>query len=140
MNSKLTTLLSTFFVMSSLYLNGQITLKIVVDNLEPSTGFVLMDFRDGDDKELIGISEKVANNECTITIDSLQAGKYSFKYFHDENDNKKMDKYWIGAPKEGIGFSNNAKIKFRAPPLEDTIFEIKKDTTIHCTVYYIKFN
>jgi uncharacterized protein (DUF2141 family) len=68
----------------------------------------------------------------------LKPGKYAFKYFHDENNNnKKMDTNVIGIPKEGYGFSNNAKGRFGPPDFKDTIFEIKNDTTIICTINYI---
>ena len=122
----------------NLPIKGQITLKIIVTNLNCNSGLVVMDFSDSGDNLIRGISEKIANKECIITVDSLKPGRYSFKYFHDENNNKKIDTYWIGAPKEGVGFSNNAKGKFGPPQFEDTIFELKNDTTIVCTAYYIK--
>lgn len=127
------------FTLFQLSLKAQVSLKIVIENLENNSGCVIMDFRDGDDKALKGIFENISDNQCVITLDSLQPGKYSFKYFHDENNNNEMDTNWIGIPKEGMGFSNNAKGKFGPPDFEDTVFEVKKDTTIVCTAYYIKF-
>lgn len=123
----------------SLSSSSQVTLKIVLKNLDSNDGTVIIDFRDDNDQHLKGFSGEISNNECTIVVDSLEIGKYSFKYFHDENNNKKLDTYWIGAPKEGYGFSNNAKGKFGPPPFENTVFELVKDTTIVCTVNYIKF-
>lgn len=127
------------FMLVNLSAKAQVTLTIEVDSLRSSKGSIIMDFRDGNDKELKAIVGRISKDRSVMVIDSLQPGKYSFRYFHDENSNVKMDTYWIGAPKEGIGFSNNAKIKFKAPDFEDTLFEIKGDTTIVCTPYYIKF-
>lgn len=126
------------FILSGLASTGQVTLKIVIQNLENNNGVVVMDFRDASDQRLKGITQKINNKQCTIILNDLPPGKYSFKYFHDENKNNKMDNYWIGAPKEGMGFSNNARVKFGPPDFEDTLFEVKKDTTIVCTAHYIK--
>lgn len=113
-----------------------INLKIVITNLENSSGHIIMDLRDGNDKEIMTFKEVIINNCCIIIAKDLIPGKYSFKYFHDENDNNKMDTYWIGAPKEGIGFSNNASVKYGQPGFEETVFEIRNDTTLNCKAYY----
>lgn len=126
------------FILFSVSAAGQVTLKIIINNLENNSGHIIMDFRNADDEALRDFSEKIADNQCVITLNNLEPGKYSFKYFHDENNNKKMDTYWIGAPKEGMGFSNNAKGKFGPPRIEDTVFEVKNDTTLECSAYYIK--
>lgn len=126
------------FTLFSFALYGQVTLTIVIKNLESNEGCVLVDFRDGNDKKLKEFTEKIRNKQCTIAISGLKSGKYSFKYFHDKNSNKKWDTYWIGAPKEGYGFSNNAMGKFGPPDFEKTIFELKKDVRIECSPRYIK--
>lgn len=128
-------LISTLF---SFALNGQVTLTIVIKNLESDEGRVLVDFRDGNNKMVKEFTEKIRNKQCTIAISGLKSGKYSFKYFHDKNNNKKLDTYWIGAPKEGFGFSNNAMGKFGPPDFKKTIFELKKDVRIECFPRYIK--
>ena len=126
------------FVFISSDISGQVTLKIEIRNLENNLGYILMDFRDGDDKEVKGFSGKITDKTCNIVINDLNPGKYSFKYFHDDNDNKKLDTNWIGIPKEGYGFSNNAKGHFGPPEFIETVFEVKKDTSIVCTAYYLK--
>ncbi len=119
-------------------LSGQITVNITITNLENSSGYIHLSFLDENNKELRSLSEKITNKQCTLTINDLKPSKYAFKYFHDENNNnKKMDTNVIGIPKEGYGFSNNAKGRFAPPDFKDTIFEIKNDTTIICTINYI---
>jgi uncharacterized protein (DUF2141 family) len=119
-------------------LSGQITVNITITNLENSSGYIHLSFLDENNKELRSLSEKITNKQCTLTINDLKPSKYAFKYFHDENNNnKKMDTNVIGIPKEGYGFSNNAKGRFGPPDFKDTIFEIKNDTTIICTINYI---
>jgi len=42
---------------------------------------------------------------------------------HDENMNGKLDTNWLGRPKEGYGFSNDAKSLLSAPSFSDASFE-----------------
>ncbi|MBW6484335.1 MAG: DUF2141 domain-containing protein [Vicingaceae bacterium] len=102
-------------------------------------GLVLVDFRDSNNLKLKEYTEKIINRQCIITINGLSSGKYSFKYFHDANNNKKLDTYWIGAPKEGYGFSNNAKGNFGPPNFAETLFQLTKNTTFECIPTYIEF-
>jgi len=119
-------------------LTGQVTLTIEIRNLENNSGSVVLDFRNGNDEEVKAFTEKITDKQCIITVNDLKPGKYAFKYFHDENNNKKLDTNFIGMPKEGFGFSNDAKGKFGPPHFEDTVFEVKNDSTVVCTAYYIK--
>lgn len=132
------TFLVLFFSIISLFAEGQITLKIVIKNLDSNKGSVLLDFRDAKDQQLKGITANISNNQSVITISGLQPGKYSFKYIHDENNNRELDTNWIGVPTEGLGFSNNAKVRFGPPAFEDTVFELNKDNTMECEAIYIK--
>ena len=43
-------------------------------------------------------------------------------FFIDANENKKLDKNFIGIPKEQYGFSNNAMGAFSAPTFEQAKF------------------
>ena len=51
------------------------------------------------------ISEKTAY----FIFKDIPQGDYAFTVHHDENANHKMDKNWLGLPKEGWACSNNAK-------------------------------
>ncbi len=63
-----------------------------------------------------------------LEIDALPAGKYGISAIHDENDNKKLDKSFIGLPTEGVAFSNNAKINFGPPKFAKVQFSVDGDT------------
>ncbi|TLX74590.1 DUF2141 domain-containing protein [Labilibacter sediminis] len=118
---------------------SQLGLRIEFNKLHDNKGFIEVDFRDGDEKFIKGITEKVSDKKCTIILDSLKAGNYAFKYFHDVNSNKKLDTNWIGIPKEGFGFSNDAKVMFGPPPFKNTIFKLHADTVIYCEPIYLEF-
>jgi uncharacterized protein (DUF2141 family) len=42
--------------------------------------------------------------------------------FHDENSNGKIDRNFMGIPKEGVGASNDAEGRFGPPKFDDARF------------------
>ena len=117
--------------------NGQYILTIEINNLRNNNGEVILELCDENEKMITGFSEKIVDNKCIIMVKNLQPGKYALKYFHDENSDKKLNTNILGIPKEGYGFSNNAKGKFGPPSFNKMIFEIKQDTTVKLTPNYI---
>jgi uncharacterized protein (DUF2141 family) len=59
-----------------------------------------------------------------IVFTDLPAGVYAVSVFHDENMNQKLDKNFVGMPKEGYGASNNPKKKMGPPTFEETKFQL----------------
>ena len=59
-----------------------------------------------------------------VTFKDLPQGTFAVSVFHDENGNGKMDKNFVGMPKEGYGASNNPKKKKRAPTFEEAKFSL----------------
>jgi uncharacterized protein (DUF2141 family) len=55
-------------------------------------------------------------------FESIPPGTYAMVVVHDENMNGKLDTNWLGRPKEGYGFSNDAKSLARAPSFSDASF------------------
>ena len=131
------TLLIVSILLSTSVLKSNVTLTIEISKLKNSTGKILLELTDENKKVIKGISEEIKNNKCIIIIKNLKPGKYTFKYFHDENNNEELDTNWIGIPKEGFGFSNNAMGMFGPPSFEDTIFILKSDSTLKCNPRYI---
>lgn len=64
----------------------------------------------------------------TGVIRDLPEGDYAIALLHDENNNNKMDKRFF-VPREGFGFSNNVKIRVRAPSFNDTKFSVNAERT-----------
>lgn len=129
-------LIIVFLFAASLSLQSQNVLTIEINKLENNKGLIFLELLDGNNKSIKGVSQEIKNNKCVIVIKNLKAGKYSFKYFHDENRNKELDTNWVGIPNEGFGFSNNAKGTFGPPDFEKTIFEIKGNLTKKCIPKY----
>lgn len=120
-----------------LMLFGQHTLSIEINGLRNSKGKVLLELGNEKGEKITGFMQTIDNGKCMIEIKDMKPGKYSFKYFHDENNNEKLDTNMIGMPKEGYGFANNAKGKFGPPPLEKTIITVQTDSLLQCIIHYL---
>lgn len=59
-----------------------------------------------------------------IDVGDLAPGNYGISVIHDENDNRRLDKSFIGLPTEGVGFSNNASANFGPPKFEKVRFPV----------------
>jgi uncharacterized protein (DUF2141 family) len=57
-----------------------------------------------------------------VVFGDLPEGVYAISVRHDENSNGKLDKNFVGIPKEGYGASNNAAKKRRAPKFDEATF------------------
>jgi uncharacterized protein (DUF2141 family) len=116
---------------------GQLTLTVQIEGLRNAKGFVLLELSNENEIRVMGINKNIENNNCVIVIENLKAGKYAFKFFHDENKNEKLDVNWLGIPKEGFGFSNSPSIIFGPPSFEKTVFELKETISIKCKLIYL---
>lgn len=75
----------------------------------------------------------------TAVFSDLTPGDYAIKYFHDENDNRKLEKNLFGSPTEGYGFSSDAKPSYGPAKYEDMKFSIAEagqTVTNQSTVIY----
>lgn len=57
-------------------------------------------------------------NGLAAEVFQLPAGKYAIAVIHDENGNHKLDRGFLGIPKEGFGFANNPHVLMSAPSFE----------------------
>jgi uncharacterized protein (DUF2141 family) len=72
---------------------------------------------------------KVKDKIAAGTFENIPAGNYAIMVFHDENNNSKLDKNFLGIPKEGYGASKN-KLPFAgAPTFADNAFTVKDKAT-----------
>ena len=55
------------------------------------------------------------------------AGNYAIALYHDENGNRKLDKTFLGVPKEGFGFSRNPGFSWGPPDHADALFALDGD-------------
>lgn len=70
-----------------------------------------------------------------VTIPDLPAGNYAVAVAHDVNMNHKLDKNWLGMPKEQYAVSNNPHVVLKAPSFDTARFSISGNTEIHVTAH-----
>ena len=63
-------------------------------------------------------------SSAQIVFKNVPDGVYAVSVFHDENMNQKLDKNFVGVPKEGYGASNNPKKKMGPPNFGETKFQL----------------
>jgi uncharacterized protein (DUF2141 family) len=64
----------------------------------------------------------------------IPPGIYGVAVIHDENSNHKLDRNFLGIPKEGFGFANNPHVGLSAPPFSAARVRVAcpaTDITIH---------
>jgi uncharacterized protein (DUF2141 family) len=66
---------------------------------------------------------KIRKAQARCDFEDIPPGTYALAVVHDENMNGKLDANWLGRPKEGYGFSNDAKSLLSAPSFSDASFE-----------------
>jgi uncharacterized protein (DUF2141 family) len=72
-----------------------------------------------------------------VTFKDVPQGTFAVSVLHDENGNGKMDKNFVGIPKEGYGASNNPKKKRRAPTFDEAKFSLNSaEQTIEIALIY----
>jgi len=82
-------------------------------------------------KNVRGVSVKIENKRVDYIFHDLPFGEYAIKFYHDENNNDKLDVNMLGIPREPYGFSNNARGKLGMPPYEKARFLFgQKELTI----------
>jgi len=65
----------------------------------------------------------ITGDHATLTF-SLPPGTYGVAVLHDENENRKLDRNFMGIPKEGFGFANNPHVGLSAPNWHDAAINV----------------
>ena len=61
--------------------------------------------------------------EVTVVVNNVPPGHYAVQAFHDADNDDKLGQNWIGIPREGIGFSNDAMGRFTRPRFSIAAFD-----------------
>ncbi|WP_051051267.1 DUF2141 domain-containing protein [Pacificimonas flava] len=113
------------------------TLHVVLEGLRSTKGSVRLciwaegdgfpDCKNADD--VTRLAAPASAETVTVDVAALPLGAYGISVIHDENDNKRLDKSFIGLPTEGVGFSNNASAPFGPPAYKRVRFPVDGDTS-----------
>jgi len=122
---------------------GQNNLEVKIDKIKNDNGDILIGLYSNEQSFPRHVADgkiiKASMDGVTVEFTDLKPGLYAISVLHDENSNKDMDQNGIGIPKEGYGFSNNAKASFGPPSFQKAKIELQlgqKDTIISIDMKY----
>jgi uncharacterized protein (DUF2141 family) len=111
---------------------GDNTLVVDVSNVNNAKGLVHIDvcdqrrFLKSDCPYAADAPARAGTTE--VVVHGVAPGQYAIQAYHDENGNHRVDRLVFGIPKEGIGFSRDARIKLGPPKWEDAVFAFNGST------------
>ena len=111
-------------------LRGDISLEMEINNLQSNKGPIYIRILDENENPVIVGTSSVVNYSSKISFDSISPGKYAIQFFHDENENQKMDFSLIGIPKEKFGSSNNVKPVLGPPKFKKMLFNLTENKKV----------
>lgn len=129
------TVLFTLFIglLLSFQAKAQNSVTVKITNIQSEKGTIYIafysenqDFPNPSDKSL-NKSVKPINGSVELTIDDLPNGTYAIAVSQDINDNSKLDKNFLGIPKEPYGFSKNVHHSFSASTFDECKFKLEKE-------------
>jgi len=120
---------------SSLGFAQNSNLIINVSGLKNNTGVLTAELYNTKEKFLKTSYKKgsvtIKSNAATVTFSDIPKGEYTIMVYHDANNNGKLDKSFIGMPKEPVACSNNAKGFMGPPKYDDAKFIVSTDTKMN---------
>jgi len=138
-------LVLSFLSGSALYASeGSYTLTVKANNFKNDKGEVQFSLYNKNgtipDKQLnlyfLKKRVKVKNGHAEATFKDLPKGKYAVSFYHDENNNNKIDKGLV-MPEEGVGLSNFKTINFfNLPNFKAARFMLNKNMKKEIKVIY----
>jgi uncharacterized protein (DUF2141 family) len=122
------------FTLLAAYTQAQET-QIKVTEIRSAKGSVILNvFKDNDAydkqqpyKQFVFDKKALANGTLTIHC-ALEPGTYGITLIDDENGDGKLNKNFVGMPKEGFGFSNFFMTKMKKPSFDDFKVDLKTVT------------
>ena len=109
-------------------------IRIIVSGVEDSLGLMVADLYPNDEEKFLKGSGRILQvkfaaraPKTQFCITAPEPGNYAIAVYHDENANLEFDKGAFGLPAEPWGISNNPKVRFSAPGVDQALFEVASD-------------
>ena len=104
-------------------------ISVVVEGLRNDKGMVrcglyasAVGFREPG-KELKGVAVPIAGGKATCVFNDMAPGSYAVAVFHAENNETQLETGMFGRPKQGYGFSRDAKGSFGPPSFDAAAYK-----------------
>ena len=109
---------------------SQLLVRIHNPPASGTVAFMLFDSANafGDLRDPIILVRYSLDGRDQFAIEDVPPGEYALLVYHDENNNNRIDKNFIGIPKEPVGFSNGYQPK-GPPSYQRAAFTLAKDDT-----------
>lgn len=111
------------------------TVKVTVNDLRNTKGVVRACLTP-DEKDFPKCTKASANSvvvpaakSVSLTFEGVKPGRYAIALLHDENNNNKADRALMMMPKEGFGFSRDAKVRMGPPSFDSAAFAVEAGTS-----------
>lgn len=121
-----------------------VTLQVVVTGLKTTTGSIRAcvfktpdNFpRCGKGVAVVSASAPANATRVTFAIPGVTPGPAAVSLYVDVNDNKQLDRGFMGIPEEPLGFSNNPAVTLGLPSFKDSEITIGANTTTTIKLKY----
>jgi uncharacterized protein (DUF2141 family) len=80
------------------------------------------EFPTNDDQMATTVTAPIIGQVAICEFSAIAPGTYAVVFFHDENADGKFNRDWLGLPKEGYGFSNDAPARWHTPSFNAASF------------------
>ncbi len=121
------------------------TLTVVVSNIQHQKGQICIGVYSrpqGFPSSPSGLAqstcEKITGNTLKHKFSGLKPGTYAVAVVDDQNGDRKLNKDFLGIPKEGFGISNNPTVSVQTgePDFSQASFPLNRNTTINIKIKY----
>jgi uncharacterized protein (DUF2141 family) len=107
---------------------AQVELTVTVTGIKENKGSIRVGlFKSENDflkKAVYGEIVQATGPEVVVVFKNLPEGEYGLSVIHDENDNGELDSNFMGIPKEGFAFGNDAMGTFGPPSYNDAKIKV----------------
>ena len=109
-------------------------IRVRVKNVKRSVGIVTVELYADDQETFLSKEGRVRRlqfaaraPETAFCVHAPEATSYAIGLYHDQNANNRIDKGALGIPVEPYGVSNNPRMRFAPPTIEDSRFEVRPE-------------
>ena len=126
-------LLGIFMAAATLFTYAQ-TMTVVIKNVNSNVGSVRLRLYNSEEqfmKKAFAVAEvKAVDGQVVAVFENVASGTYAISVMHDANDNQELDSNFMGIPKEGFGFSNDATGMFGPPDFKKASFQFSNQEMV----------
>jgi len=90
-------------------------------------------------KTIAVVKAQIQDGSATCAFPNVSPGSYAVAVYHDENDNGRLGRGFLGIPKEGAGVSKDAQGAWGVPSFDQAKFVVEaEEERIVVRIKYLK--